>query len=137
MSKGPDGTDSYKIEHVLGKLHMAADALSRPSEEDQGKDDNEAMIMIPESAFIRVIDKDSPGSLEEHITHSQQRHQLIMKAWETRTPLLCSQTIDGSMWRTKDTLKLAIPPDQDLFRKILKEWHDLPTAGHPGRDKTV
>jgi hypothetical protein len=49
---------------------MAADALSRPPGEDQGKEDNEAMIMILESAFIRVTDEDSPGSLEERITHS-------------------------------------------------------------------
>jgi hypothetical protein len=97
---------------------MAADALSRPSGEDQGKDDNEAMVMIPESAFIRVMDKDSPGSLEECITCSQCRHQSIMKAWEARTPLLCSQTIDRPMWKTKDTLKLAIPPDPDLFCEI-------------------
>jgi hypothetical protein len=61
----------YKIEHVPGKLHLAADALSRPSGEDQGKDDNEAMIMIPESAFIRVTDEDPPESLENRITQSQ------------------------------------------------------------------
>jgi RNase H-like domain found in reverse transcriptase/Reverse transcriptase (RNA-dependent DNA polymerase) len=58
----------YKIEHVPGKLHTAADALSRPPDADQDKDDNEAMIMIPESAFIQVTDEDSLGSLENLIT---------------------------------------------------------------------
>jgi RNase H-like domain found in reverse transcriptase len=38
----------YKIEHVPGKLHTAADTLSRPPNADQDKDDNKAMIMIPE-----------------------------------------------------------------------------------------
>jgi hypothetical protein len=93
--------------------------------------------MIPEKAFIRVANEDSPGSLEERITQSQQKHQLIMKAWEARAQISCQQTIDGPMWKTKDTLKLAIPPDPELFCEILKEWHDLLTAGHPGRDETV
>jgi hypothetical protein len=95
------------------------------------------MIMIPESAFIRVTDEDSLGSLENCITQSQQEHQPIMKAWEACTPLLCTQTIDGPTWKTKETLKLVIPPNPDLFCKIMKEWHNLPTAGHPGRDETV
>jgi RNase H-like domain found in reverse transcriptase len=73
----------YKIEHVPGKLLAAADALSRPTGTDQDKDDNKAMIMIPELAFIRIADKDSPGSLEDHTIQSQNQHHLIMKAWET------------------------------------------------------
>jgi hypothetical protein len=136
MAQIPQDYD-YKIEHIPGKLHAAADALSRPPGADQDKEDNKAMIMIPESAFIRITDEDSPESLEDHITWSQQRHQPIMKAWEARTPLLCLQTIDGPMWKTQDTQKLAVPPDPNLFREIMKEWHNLPTAGHPGRDKTV
>jgi Integrase zinc binding domain len=127
----------YKIEHVPGKLHTAADALSRPPDADQDKDNNEAMIMIPESAFIRIADEDSPESLESRIIQAQNHHQPIMKAWEARTPLQRYQTIDGPMWKMQDTGKLAIPPDPELFREIMKTWHDLPTAGHPGRDKTT
>jgi hypothetical protein len=95
------------------------------------------MIMIPESAFIRIADEDSPGSLENHIVQAQNQHQPIMKAWEAQTPLQCLQAINGFMWKTQDTLKLAVPPDPNLFQEIVKEWHNLPTAGHPGRDKTV
>jgi hypothetical protein len=69
----------YKIEHVLGKLHATADALSRPLGEDQNEDDNEAMIMIPELAFIRIADEDTPGSLENHITQSQWAYGAIIK----------------------------------------------------------
>jgi hypothetical protein len=60
-----------------------------------------------------------------------------MKAWEAHTPLLCTQTIDGPMWKTKKTLKLAILPDPNLFCEIMKEWHNLPMARHPGQDETV
>ena len=41
------------------------------------------------------------------------------------------------MWRTQDGLKLPVPPDPELFREIMKEWHDQATAGHLGRDETV
>jgi hypothetical protein len=97
---------------------MAADALSRPLGDNQGKDNNEAMIMILDSAFIRVMDEDSPESLKECIAHSQCKYQPILKAWEACTPLLCSETIDKPTWKTKDTLKLAIPPDLHLFCEI-------------------
>ena len=32
---------------------------------------------------------------------------------------------------------MVIPPDEELRRQIMKEWHDNPVAGHPGRDKTT
>jgi Integrase zinc binding domain len=41
------------------------------------------------------------------------------------------------MWKTQDTLKLAVPPDPDLFQEIMNVWHNPPTTGHPGRDETV
>jgi hypothetical protein len=73
------------------------------------------MVMIPETAFIRVADEDSDGSLENHIIQSQNQHQPIMKAWEIQTPLQCHKTTNGPMWKTQNMQKLAIPPDPNLF----------------------
>jgi hypothetical protein len=61
---------SYEIEHVPGRLHAAADALSRPP--NYKEEEEESTIMIPEKVFIKVADKDSSGSLEEQIVQSQQ-----------------------------------------------------------------
>jgi hypothetical protein len=55
------------------------------------------------------------------------------KAYPTLT---CIPTIDGSIWKNQDG-KLVIPPDDNIRREIMKEWHDAPTAGHPGRDEMV
>jgi hypothetical protein len=52
------------LEHVPGKNHTAADTLSRPPGCNEGKDDNRDIQMLSESAFIRVMNKDSSGSLE-------------------------------------------------------------------------
>ena len=46
----------YKIQHVPGKLHTAADALSRPSGVDEGKEDNQDMIMIPDTRKLKATD---------------------------------------------------------------------------------
>jgi hypothetical protein len=40
------------------------------------------------------------------------------------------------MWKNQDG-KLVIPPDDNIRREIMKEWHDAPTAGHPGQDEMV
>src|SRR5579863_8787610 len=64
----------FELQHTPGRLHAAADALSRPFGSDEGKDDNQEIIMIPETSFIRVLDEDSPNSLESTIIKTQQRY---------------------------------------------------------------
>ena len=64
----------FELQHTPGRLHTAADALSRPVGSDEGKDDNQEVTMIPEAAFIQVLDEDSPNSLENAIIKTQQRY---------------------------------------------------------------
>ena len=33
--------------------------------------------------------------------------------------------------------RIIIPPDKELKRAILHRYHDAPTAGHPGQDRTL
>jgi hypothetical protein len=42
----------YKIQHIPGKTNTSADALSRPPNTDQGKDDNQGIAVIPPDRFI-------------------------------------------------------------------------------------
>jgi RNase H-like domain found in reverse transcriptase/Reverse transcriptase (RNA-dependent DNA polymerase) len=65
---------NFKLQHVPGKLHTAADALSRPTGADEGKEDNQQMTMIPEAAFIRLAGPDSDGSIEHTITIVQNNN---------------------------------------------------------------
>src|SRR5487761_1770368 len=127
----------FELKHVPGKLHTAAAALSSPPGVDQGALDNQEMTMIPESTFIKVLNEDSPGSLEHRITMCQQLHQPTMKLWETSGAIEQHSTNTQTMW--KDTLKgrLVIPPDNDIRRQIMDIWHEGPTGGHPGRDETT
>jgi len=42
----------------------------------------------------------------------------------------------GFIWRNQEG-KLVIPPDDNIRREIMNIWHDIPIAGHPGRDETT
>jgi hypothetical protein len=72
------------IKHVPGKIHVAADMLSRPPGVNTGTTDNQDIIVLPDKLFIRY------------------------------TEML----------------------DNDK-RAILQQYHDDPTAGHPGQDNTI
>ena len=37
----------FELRHVPGKKHVPADFLSRPFGENQGKDDNEDLVLLP------------------------------------------------------------------------------------------
>jgi hypothetical protein len=72
---------NFKLQHVPEKLHTAADALSRPTGANEGKEDNQQMTMIPEAAFIRLAGPDSDGSIEHTITIIQNHNRNLMKEW--------------------------------------------------------
>jgi hypothetical protein len=75
---------NFVIKHVPGKIHAAADMLSRPPGVDIGTLDNQDVVVLPDRLFVR---------------HAQLS-------------------------------------DNDK-REILHQYHDDPTAGHPGRDNTI
>jgi hypothetical protein len=78
---------NFKLQHVPGKLHTAADALSRPTGADEGKDDNQQMTMIPEAAFIRLAGPNSDGSIEHTITIIQNHNHALMEEWTGIYPI--------------------------------------------------
>jgi L-rhamnose mutarotase len=78
---------NFMLHHVPGKNHTAADALSRPSGTDTGKNDNQQMVMLPEPLFIHIADEDSPGSVEHFITIVQNNNRTLMEEWESTFPI--------------------------------------------------
>ena len=124
---------NFQIVHIPGKSHVLADMLSRPPGVDQGGEDNTDVTMIPERSFIRIFMEDDMH-LERQIEQLQNKHATILDNWSTMEELL-KQTLDprpSFIWRHPETFKMVIPPDDELCRQIMKEWHDNPVAGHPG-----
>jgi hypothetical protein len=52
----------FELQHVPGKKHVPADFLSRPFGENQGKDDNEDLILLPPARFALT---DFPTTIED------------------------------------------------------------------------
>ena len=95
------------------------------------------MIMVPEKTFIRIIDEDLPGSLEDHIQRNQQQHRLVMEAWELKGLVECIVTGTQTMWKDIQKGRLAVPPDNDIHRRIMDIWHEGAIGGYPGQDETT
>jgi len=85
---------------------------------------------------IRIADEDSSGSLEEKIVQMQNNYHKILDNTTKYQSLGRIPDSRGFIWRNQEG-KLAIPPDDNICREIMNIWHDIPTAGHPGRDKTT
>ena len=129
---------NFQIVHILGKSHVLADMLSHLTGVDQGENDNTDVTMIKEKSSIWVFTKDDMY-LEQHIEKSQNKHALILDNWSS-TEKLIKQSLapcPGSIWKHPESLKMVIPPDDELRWQIMKEWHDNPIAGHPGQDETM
>jgi RNase H-like domain found in reverse transcriptase/Integrase zinc binding domain/Chromo (CHRromatin Organisation MOdifier) domain len=128
---------NFKLQHIPGKLHTAADALSRPTGADEGKEDNQQMTMIPEAAFIRLAGPDSNGSIEHTITIVQNNNRPLMEEWTGIYPIERIDNPDELFWRDVKGRRLVIPPDQGLKRELMNVWHEGSINGHPGRDETI
>jgi hypothetical protein len=128
---------NFKLQHIPGKLHTAADALSRPTGADEGKDDNQQMTMIPEAAFIRLARPDSDGSIEHTITIIQNHNRTLMEEWTGIYPIECIDNPDEPFWRDIKGHWLVIPPDQGLKHKLMNIWHEGTINSHPRRDETI
>jgi hypothetical protein len=75
---------NFVIKHVPGKIHAAANMLSRPPGVNTRTLDNQDVVVLPDKLFIR---------------HAEL--------------------------------------SEDDKQAILLQYHDNPTAGHPGRDNTI
>jgi len=60
-----------------------------------------------------------------------------MKEWEDTYPIKPIETSSRPFWKDTNERRLVIPPNDSLKRRLMQVWHDGPTAGHPGQDKTV
>jgi RNase H-like domain found in reverse transcriptase/Reverse transcriptase (RNA-dependent DNA polymerase) len=72
----------FTIQHVPGKLHTAADSLSRPPSSDLGKYDNQDIQMLPDQAFqpmaIQLTNEDSDSSLAHRIVITQNKYAKLL-----------------------------------------------------------
>jgi RNase H-like domain found in reverse transcriptase/Integrase zinc binding domain len=84
----------FELRHVPRKKHVPTDFLSRPFGENQGKDDNEDLVLLPPVRFASV---NFPIELEarRHILQVYHDHPLAGHPGIANTIHLLSQTYQG------------------------------------------
>jgi hypothetical protein len=102
---------NLQIKHVPGKLHAAADMLSRPSTSDKGENDNWDLMLLPPHLFIRTINEqlNSWTELLEMIKALQGKWKEVMNRW--REDLSLELKEDGIYYMDNH---LAVPPEDSL-----------------------
>ena len=118
------------IKHVPGKIHTAPDMLSRPPGVDQGKQDNMDIVLLPPSLFIATATVQD-NMLRAKVKEAQQKQTAEMELW-CDTQGVCKLPKGYTKeWR------LAVPSGLVLRQELMAQFHNLPMAGHPGRDNTL
>ena len=84
----------FELQHVSEKKHVPADFLSRPFGENQGKDDNEDLILLPPAHFAQV---EFSTELEDkcNVLQLYHNHPLAGHPGIANTIHLLSQTYQG------------------------------------------
>ncbi len=118
---------------------IIADALSRRPDHMEKDDPEELLTMLPEKLFIRTIAEDLREKTIE-VTKTDEFAMSIKKCLQEKgiPPLrtaLSDWTLDDEIILYKG--KTYIPPNIDLRREIIKDFHESPTSGHPGIFKTL
>ena len=118
------------IKHVPGKIHTAPNMLSRPPGVDQGKQDNTDIVLLPPSLFIATaVVQDN--MLRAKVKEAQQKQTAEMELWcDTQGARKLPEGYTKE-WR------LAVPSGLVLRQELMVQFHNLPTAGHLGRDNTL
>jgi hypothetical protein len=117
--------DLYLI-YKPGKTMTLSDPLSRRADTEDVKEE-EAVVVLPDSLFVNLLDTELTRILKETLPDGQANQE--DSDWEV-------QEINGQP-RVFYQGRTYVPDAPTLRKRILQEYHDHPTAGHPGTATTL
>jgi len=141
---------SYKIVYRPGKSNGKADALTRrPGDLPEGGDERlksmEQVVLkpqnLPEQLRILANDRIRVHSVQEQLREASERDGFVGRVLDAIrqgtsmreiTVAECSEK-EGQLYFRE---RKYVPEDPELQLRLIREHHDVPLAGHPGRSKT-
>ena len=116
---------NFRLVHIKGRENGQADALSRWPSYDQGEEDNQGVVVLPDHLFIQIA---HTTTYEPEDPPLQNKY--ILKPWINTHDL---KKIKGEWWKGRG--KVITQGTEDK-RKIIQAYHDLLAYGHPGINRT-
>ena len=117
---------NLELRHIPGSTNKA-DALSRRPDHDDGSQDNEEVVALPDSLFARAS---MIGAGEKRIREQQQVDKHLFEEWKR---IYQCEEKDGALFRKG---ALVVTGGEENYRDLLRRYNDGTTAGHPGVWKT-
>jgi len=118
---------------------IQSDALSCCPDHIEDDNDNDDIILLPNSLFVRIINTDLYYSIFE-ATMKDTLFTSTLEALKTNGPFPITLQLED--WHLEDGLlffkdRCFIPADKDLRQDITTYYHDSLPGGHPGHLKTL
>jgi Integrase zinc binding domain/Chromo (CHRromatin Organisation MOdifier) domain len=121
---------------------ILSDTLSRRPDHCPEEDETKEKILLPDNLFLNLLDV----NLRDRITKNKKYDFDVTKAIELlqeEGPTSIQNNLEDWKIEEVDNQKTIfykgkqyVPKDQELWRDILKLFHDHKTAGHPGELET-